>query len=224
MISSLSYYASYPLKRLEIRKLRKCCVEKKAIVLSYDDGPCLRMTNDLLDILEENKVRANFFLVGKCVQSHPELLKRIQSLGHEIGSHSMNHLHALKVGSESVTKDFTAGADILASYGIEHAMFRPPYGKLLWGTRQACAAAKSPIAWWTIDSGDSGKHIPTPKHIIHQIQNAGGGVVLMHDLDRTGERSREREDHTIETTRAIIKFAADNDYSIMTMSKVLGLQ
>ena len=102
-------------------------------------------------------------------------------------------------------------------------MFRPPYGKLLWGTRQACAATKSPIAWWTIDSGDSGKHIPTPESIIHQIQNAGGGVVLMHDLDRTGELSREREHHTIETTQAIIQFAADNDYSIMTMSKVLGL-
>ena len=224
MISFISYYASYPLKKFEIHNLRKRCVDKKAIVLSYDDGPCSRMTTHVLDILQEHEVHANFFVVGNCVQKQPELLKRVQISGHEIGSHSMNHLHALEVGSQSVTTDFTAGVNALAPYGIVNTMYRPPYGKLLWSTRRACTKAKSPIAWWTIDSGDSGKHIPTPQQVIRRIQAAGGGVVLMHDLDRTGDFSRQRENHTIETTRAIIEFAANEDYSITTMSSVLGFQ
>ena len=223
MMHSLIHHALYPLKRFEIRSLRQRCTKKRAIVLTYDDGPCPRMTSEVLGVLDDSGAHATFFVVGNCVDTHPDVLRRIQNAGHEIGSHSMKHLHALKVDSKLILDDFKSGIANLSSHGVSPQIFRPPYGKLLWNTRRACDAAKCRIGWWTLDSGDSAKHIPTSAYVVDQIKRAGGGVVLMHDLDRTGQQAELRESHTIETTRALLKLAADEDYTIMTMGDLLGL-
>ena len=48
-------------------------------------------TDRLLTILEENKVKATFFVLGWIAEKHPNLVKKIQREGHEIASHSYAH-------------------------------------------------------------------------------------------------------------------------------------
>ena len=48
-------------------------------------------TTKMLDLLEEYKVKATFFVVGWVAEKHPHLVKKISQQGHEIGCHSYKH-------------------------------------------------------------------------------------------------------------------------------------
>lgn len=48
-------------------------------------------TETYLQILDRYKAKATFFVVGQVAEKHPELIKKISALGHEIGSHSFAH-------------------------------------------------------------------------------------------------------------------------------------
>lgn len=64
--------------------------EKKAY-LTFDDGPTIKATGKILDILKAEDVKATFFVVGKHVKEHPELVKREYEEGHYIANHGYNH-------------------------------------------------------------------------------------------------------------------------------------
>lgn len=68
--------------------------EKKAY-LTFDDGPTIKATVKILDILNEENVKATFFVVGKHVKEYPELVKREYQEGHYIANHGYNHNNKL---------------------------------------------------------------------------------------------------------------------------------
>ncbi|CDE24130.1 predicted polysaccharide deacetylase [Clostridium sp. CAG:440] len=65
--------------------------KQKIAYLTFDDGPTLKATPKILDILKEEDVVATFFVVGKHVKETPELVKRAYDEGHFIANHGYNH-------------------------------------------------------------------------------------------------------------------------------------
>ena len=65
--------------------------EQKIAYLTFDDGPTLKATPKILDILKEEDVVATFFVVGKHVKENAELVKRAYDEGHFIANHGYNH-------------------------------------------------------------------------------------------------------------------------------------
>ena len=63
----------------------------KEIVLTFDDGPAPRYSNQILDILAAQCVKATFFLIGEMARAHPATVRRISAEGHTIGTHSEDH-------------------------------------------------------------------------------------------------------------------------------------
>ncbi len=63
----------------------------KVIYLTFDDGPSTVVTNKILDILKEEKVKATFFVVGYKINGREQTLKRIHEEGHSIGLHTYTH-------------------------------------------------------------------------------------------------------------------------------------
>ena len=53
--------------------------------------PVVRMDAAVLDALRESGARATFFVLGRHVEAHPELVRRISDEGHEIASHGYDH-------------------------------------------------------------------------------------------------------------------------------------
>lgn len=51
-----------------------CKSDEKVVYLTFDDGPTSKVTPKILDVLEKENVKATFFVVGKHVKEHPELL------------------------------------------------------------------------------------------------------------------------------------------------------
>ena len=65
--------------------------KEKIAYLTFDDGPTLKSTSKILDILNEENVKASFFVIGKHVKEHPELVKRAYEEGHYIANHGYSH-------------------------------------------------------------------------------------------------------------------------------------
>ncbi len=64
---------------------------KKAVALTFDDGPDPLVTPQVLQLLLKHQVKATFFVTGKKAADHPELIKEILLHGHSIGNHSYIH-------------------------------------------------------------------------------------------------------------------------------------
>ena len=56
-----------------------------------DDNQIVESTKKLLDLLNESKVTATFFVLGSVAENHPELIEEIYDKGHEIASHGYSH-------------------------------------------------------------------------------------------------------------------------------------
>ena len=65
-------------------------IPRKPVYLTFDDGPS-RLTTQVLDILRERKVRATFFVIGRNVQTYPDIVRDMYNDGHCIANHSYTH-------------------------------------------------------------------------------------------------------------------------------------
>ena len=65
---------------------------EKKIALTFDDGPS-NNTDYILNILKEKNVKATFFILAVNVIDRENTLKRIYEQGHEIASHTYNHIN-----------------------------------------------------------------------------------------------------------------------------------
>lgn len=65
--------------------------DEKVVYLTFDDGPTPKVTEQILDVLKVNDVKATFFIVGKEIKGREAILKRIYEEGHGIGLHTYSH-------------------------------------------------------------------------------------------------------------------------------------
>lgn len=103
--------------------------DKKLISLTFDDGPTVGITDQILDILEENGCRASFFLIGDQVTPETEyLVKRAVSLGCSIENHTKTHRSMLSLSDDEILSEVQYTTDkIIELTGVAPMFFRPPY-------------------------------------------------------------------------------------------------
>ncbi|MEN8138855.1 MAG: polysaccharide deacetylase family protein [Bacteroidota bacterium] len=135
---------------------KKHFATKNRIALTFDDGPDNKWTPVILDILKEHNVKATFFLVGKNVKEYPEVVKRIYSEGHQIGNHSMNHLHLNRISTmDSLMVELESANKLIKNItGVDHYYFRPPYGHLSVEQREYLKTTNYEFVMWSIDPHD----------------------------------------------------------------------
>ena len=119
--------------------------------LTFDDGPDPRGTPAVLDALAREDARATFFVLGQCVEKHPDLYARVIAEGHEIGVHGHDHLRHPIAGRDAVAEDLDAALEVL---GETPALWRVPWGDLAPWTGQVAAARGLTLAGWTVDTND----------------------------------------------------------------------
>src|SRR5258708_2735755 len=66
-------------------------LEDHEVVLTFDDGPLPRNSNQILEILAAQCVKATFFTIGRMAQASPEGVRKLRDAGHSIGSHTEDH-------------------------------------------------------------------------------------------------------------------------------------
>ncbi len=101
----------------------------KYIALSFDDGPNTTITPMVLDVLEENGVKASFFVIGQNItEESAVVMQRAAKMGCTIENHSMTHQHMSRFDEKTI-KDEIAKTDALVEkyVGRTPKFFRPPY-------------------------------------------------------------------------------------------------
>lgn len=90
--SALEVNSDYHSEKEFSNKIQEIMSGKEKIAyLTFDDGPNPLITPKVLDILKEEDVKATFFVIGKHVDTYPEIVKRAYKEGHYIANHTYEH-------------------------------------------------------------------------------------------------------------------------------------
>ena len=100
---------------------------KPLAAITFDGGPDERWTPQVLDVLEAHGARATFFVIGKYVAAHPDIVNRQHEGGHALGNHSHEHPSFPLVSSAERLKELQVCAETLAPYPQRCRLFRAPY-------------------------------------------------------------------------------------------------
>lgn len=201
----------------QTRRLGELCARTRSLVLTFDDGPGKELTPRVLDLLGSRGAKATFFLLGRRVAEAPELVDRLDAEGHEIASHSRDHLHAWKTMPWATPRDIANGFDDVARWR-ERPLFRPPYGKLVLPGYLAARRRARGFGWWTVDARDTWTPARTPDEVAGLVRETGGGVVLLHDFDRGEERAAI----VLGVLERLLDLADAESLAIRTLGDVLG--
>lgn len=183
--------------------------EKRKVYLTFDDGPS-RYTEEILQILKEENVKATFFVIGYEGDVYAKRYRAIVEGGHTLAMHAYNHDYTKIYKSvEAFASDLKKIQTLLENVtGVKPTIYRFPGGS---SNSQMKIPVKKLIHYlneqgityydWNALSEDAiNKNLsPTTlnKNILKDLKNQDPCIVLMHDLgDRRG---------TVEALRPLIK-------------------
>lgn len=130
--------------------------DDKKVAISFDAAWGADDTDELLSILENNDVKATFFLCGSWVDKFPEEVKKIYENGHEIGNHSNTHPHGSKISLEENKKEIMeVHKKIKDLTGYEMDLYRPPFGEYNDTVLKAAEEVGYHTIQWDIDILDT---------------------------------------------------------------------
>jgi peptidoglycan-N-acetylglucosamine deacetylase len=163
----------------------------KTVALTFDDGPDPAQTPRILKLLAQNHTKATFCLVGRNVQKHPELVRKIVAGGHTLCNHTWSH--DLKLGKKSPAKieaDLarTNAAIRKAAPNAKIKYFRAPGGNFTPGVVAVAKQLGMVSLYWRVDPRDW-DHPKGETHAQHRARVIGrvernthaGAIVLSHD-------------------------------------------
>lgn len=155
------------------------------VFLTFDDGPSVPFTNEILDILAGCQVLASFFVCGKNVERHPEIVKRIAAGGHTLGNHSYSHSRFLSLTGCLSSEIEKTQSIIQKVTGLRVKFFRPPWGYVHPWLTSYLKKQDYQLVLWDIKVYDWQKPAAAiiAKRVLQKVKP--NAVILLHDGDRT---------------------------------------
>jgi peptidoglycan/xylan/chitin deacetylase (PgdA/CDA1 family) len=164
-------------------------LEDHEVVLTFDDGPLPRNSNQILEILASECVKATFFEIGRMAQVYPEGVRKLRDAGHTIGTHTQNHpLSMDRMPIDRARQEIDGGiASVKAALGDDAALapfYRNP-GLLRAGDVEDYLASKGIQTWSADFLADDWRHVPSSRVYdlaIERLEEKGRGILLLHDI------------------------------------------
>src|SRR6202043_2396850 len=159
------------------------------VVLTFDDGPLPHNSNQVLDILAAECVKATFFEIGRMATAYPEGVRKLRDAGHSIGTHSQNHpLTMNRMPIERARQEIDDGiTSVKAALGDDAALapfFRVPGLLRADGVEEYLASQG--IQTWSADClADDWRSISSSRVYelaIKRLEEKGRGILLLHDI------------------------------------------
>lgn len=201
--------------------IREVNTDKKAVALTFDDGPDPANTPALLEVLDKHGAQATFFVVGSRAEEYPDLLKQMDQSGHEIGNHSYNHADYNGKSDEFIRDEIIKGSKTIKSItGNAPTFFRPPGGYLSYAMVDIVQEEGLIIAYWTWqqDSKDWQAGTSSARIADHIRDNIEPGqIIVLHDGAANGMQ-------TVKAMDIVIPALKKDGYQFVTLSRLLELE
>jgi peptidoglycan/xylan/chitin deacetylase (PgdA/CDA1 family) len=162
--------------------------DQKLVALTFDDGPMPNWTPMVHDVLDQEKVRATFFLVGERLVRGARIVHGRMDR-HEAGNHTWAHRDLSHLGHEDAYRQMKRSHAAIAQItGQEPRHLRPPYGNIGGTTLSAAGTLGYGLVLWSIKMLEKTFQHHPPKLVDYIVGNTvPGTIVLAHD---TGHRDR----------------------------------
>ncbi|MES2320542.1 MAG: polysaccharide deacetylase family protein [Pseudomonadota bacterium] len=168
----------------------------KTVVLTFDDGPHKRYSEDIAAILKQYDVPAVFFNVGSNLGSigadgkaklgpGAAISLKLGQAGHLLANHSFSHAQLSKQTGDKLKAEILDTDLLLRSIDSGRSpLFRFPYGARNSEGLDALAGAKLRSVMWNIDSLDWADPVPTSiaERVLRTVDKEGRGIILFHDI------------------------------------------
>lgn len=160
------------------------CVDtdEKQVAITFDAAWGADKTEEILEVLKEYNVTATFFLVGFWVDEYPDMVKKIDEAGMEIGTHSNAHPDMVKLDSNTMGNELnTSISKIKDITGKDVELFRAPFGSYNNTLLSLCSSMNLKTIQWDVDTldwkGISASQITD--RVMKKVKN--GSIILMHN-------------------------------------------
>ena len=197
----------------------------KEVVLTFDDGPLLPYSNQILDVLASQCVKATYFLVGEMARAFPATVRRIYEEGHTIGTHSEDHPARFgQLPVEKMRREIDWGiSDVSAALG--DSKYLAPFFRIPGLARSDIVERELAARGLTVFSSDTDAddwhHRISGQQIIalamRRLEAGGKGILLLHDIHPA----------TVAALPGLLKELKDKDFHIVQVvpaaSYVIGL-
>lgn len=218
-VSSYYEYHGIGLQRGVFRKAPDN--QDRIAALTFDDGPSLHYTPQILDILAAKQVRATFFLTGQMAEEHPDIARRIVAEGHEIGNHTYSHVNMIFLNRLALADEIDRGHQaIVAATGVAPTLFRPPRGLFNEKVRTALVGRGYQIILWSVSAADWG--LLSANTIAWRIRHFAhpGAVYLFHDGGALIKNNGGKRAKTVAVLPVAIDYLRGQGYSLVTVGEM----
>jgi len=176
VIGTMQYGKTLPLKDHEV-------------VLTFDDGPLPKYSNQILDILAAHCAKATFFLVGSQANANPEGVRKVRDAGHTVATHSQNHPGGmdhlpLDRARQEIEQGIASVTAALADGTAPAPFFRIPGLRRNDGIEEF-AASKGLQIWSADFPADDWRNVSAARVYelaIQRLEAKGKGILLLHDI------------------------------------------
>lgn len=184
---------------------------KPMIALTFDDGPNLITTPEVLDLLEEYEITASFFLIGDNINmNNMKVVERAYNMGCEINNHSKTHSDMTKLTTEDIKAEIEYTSTMIENItGEAPKFFRPPY------------ISVNDTMYDAIDltficghgCNDWENNVTAEQRAQRVLDNASdGAIILMHDSAYNSQ--------TVEALKTIIPTLLEDGYQFVTVGQL----
>lgn len=184
------------------------------VALTIDDGPDETYSPQILELLEEYRAHATFFLITDRVPGNEAILERMITEGHEIGNHLTEDEPSIRLTSEEFERELIQSDQILSEYG-EVVWIRPGSGWFNDDMLEVIQKYDYRLALGSIYPYDPqiGLAWYSAKYVLWKVKP--GAVIVLHDHQSRGKR-------TIEALKVILPELAERGYQVVTLSDLVA--
>ncbi|MGE5544921.1 MAG: polysaccharide deacetylase family protein, partial [Bacillota bacterium] len=173
------------------------------IAITFDDGPDPETTPKILDVLEQYRVPAVFFVTGENAARYPDLIREIREKGHQIGGHSMRHRYAWFMFPFETWREWEECITTIEKLTGEPVQWvRPPWGTFNLATWLWIKIRKKQAVLWNVEGHDW--HVRrSPEQIASRVLRKAkeGSIIVLHDAG--GETGAPK--NTVEALKIICR-------------------
>jgi len=193
----------------------KAATKERKIALTFDDGPHPETTLKLLETLKKHNFPAAFFCVGKNVDRHQPVLKKIVESGHLVANHSYSHYRwfDLFATKKMVVEIRETNKEIERVVRKKPLLFRPPYGVTNPMLARALQQTGMISVGWSLRSFDT---VHDQEKVLRKLKKKTrpGDIVLFHD-------TREKIIGIVEEYASWLK---ENNFEVVRLDKMINIE
>ena len=187
-------------------------IPRKAVALTFDDGPSANITPQILDTLRQHHAVATFFVMGQQVKQYPKLLQQEVAQGHVIGYHT--YTHALRPTLSQAEREMEQTRQVVQqTIGRDTVLFRPPYGNTRSNYTRIARDQNYALILWNVSGADTATRdadvvLENCTSNVHS-----GDILLMHDSST--------KSHTARALPRILTRLEEQGFSFVTIPDLL---